>query len=41
MSSTLISVNGYSYKYHGGEKKEQGVEIGEYESASLSDLVAS
>ena len=41
MKSTLISFNGYSYKYHGGEKKEQGLEIGGYESASLADLVAS
>ena len=38
MISTLITFNGYSYKYHGGEKKEQGLEIGEHKSASLADL---
>ena len=29
------------YKYHGGEKEEQGLAIGGYESAFLADLVAS
>ena len=41
MISNLITFNGYSYKYHGGEKKEQGLEIGGYESDFLADLVAS
>ena len=41
MSSTLIFFNGEYYKYHEGEKSEQGLEIGRYESAFLADLVAS
>ena len=41
MSSTLISFNGDYYEYHGGEIEEQGLSIGEYESAFLVDLVAS
>ena len=41
MSSTLISFNGYSYKYHGWGNKEQRLEIGGYESDFLSDLFAS
>ena len=41
MSSTLISFDREYYKYHGGEKGEQGLEIGGYESAFLADLVAS
>ena len=41
MSSTLICFDGEYYEYHGGEKPEQGLEIGGYESAFLSDLVAS
>ena len=30
MSLTLISFDGYYYKYHGGEKKERGLYIGRY-----------
>ena len=41
MSSTLISLDGEYYKYHGGEIEEQGLAIGGYESAFLADLVAS
>ena len=41
MSSTLISFNGEYYEYHGGEREEQGLSIGGYESALLADLVAS
>ena len=41
MSSTLISFNGEYYKYHGGEREEQGLAIGGYESAFLADLAAS
>ena len=41
MSSTLISFKGEYYKYHGGEKEEQGLAIVKYESAFLADLVAS
>ena len=41
MSSTLISFDGGSYEYHGGERKEQGLENGRYKSAFLDDLVAS
>ena len=40
MSSTLISFDGEYYEYHSGEKEEQGLEIGGYESAFLADLVA-
>ena len=41
MSSTLICFNGEYYEYHGGEKVEQGLEIGGYESVFLADLVES
>ena len=41
MSSTLISLISEYYEYHGGEIKEQGLEIGGNESAFLVDLVAS
>ena len=41
MSSTLISFDGEYYEYHGGEKEEQGLAIGGYESVLFSDLVAS
>ena len=41
MSSTLISFDGEYYKYHGGEREEQGLAIGGYEYAFLADLVAS
>ena len=41
MSSTLISFNGYSYKSHGEERKEKGLEIGEQKSDLLAELVAS
>ena len=41
MSSTLISFDVDCYEYHGGERDEQGLAIGGYESAFLSDLVAS
>ena len=41
MSSTLISFNIEYYEYHSGEKEQQGLAIGGYESALLSDLVAS
>ena len=41
MSSTLICFNVEYYEYHGGEKSEQGLAIGGYESAFLADLVAS
>ena len=41
MSSTLICFDGEYYEYHGGEKEEQGLAIGGYESAFLADLVAS
>ena len=41
MSLTLISFDGEYYEYHGGEREEQGLEIGRYESALLADLVAS
>ena len=40
MSSTLISFDGEYYKYHGGEREEQGLAIGG-ESAFLADLVVS
>ena len=41
MSSTLISFDGEYYEYHGGEREEQGLAIGGYESAFPADLVAS
>ena len=41
MSSTLICFDGEYYKYHDGEKEDQGLAIGGYESAFLVDLVAS
>ena len=41
MSSTLISFDGEYYEYHGGEREEQWLTIGGYESAFLADLVAS
>ena len=41
MSSTLICFNGEYYEYHRGEKSEQGLAIGGYDSAFLADLVAS
>ena len=41
MSSTLISFDGEYYEYHGGNKEEQGLAIGGYESSFLADLVAS
>ena len=46
-SSTLgwtppfIYFDGEYYEYHGGEREEQGLSIGGYESAFLADLVAS
>ena len=40
MSSTLTSFNGEYYEYHGGEREEQGLAIGWYESSFLDDLVA-
>ena len=41
MSLTLIAFDGEYYEYHGGEREEQGLAIGGYESAFLADLVAS
>ena len=41
MSSTLISFDGEYYEYHGGEREEQGLAIGGYESVFLAYLVAS
>ena len=41
MSSTLISLDREYYKYHGGDREEQGLAIGRYESLFLADLVAS
>ena len=41
MSLTLISFDGEYYKYHGGEREEQGLAIGGYKSGFLADLVAS
>ena len=41
MSLTLISFDGEYYEYHGGDREEQGLAIGRYESAFLADLVAS
>ena len=40
-SSTLISFDREYYEYHGGEREEQGLAIGGYESAFLADLFAS
>ena len=40
VSPTLISLDGEYYKYHVGEKKEQGLEILGYESAFIANLVA-
>ena len=37
----MICFNGKYYDYHCGEKEEQGLAIGGYESAFLVDLVAS
>ena len=39
--STWISFGGEYYKYHGGEKEEQSLEIGVYELELLVNLVAS
>ena len=36
-----ISFDGEYYEYHRGEREEQGLAIGGYESAFLADLVAS
>ena len=41
MGSTLIYFDGEYYEYHGGERQEQGLSIGRYESVFLDDLVAS
>ena len=41
MSSTLISFDREYYEYRGGEREEQGLAIGGYESTFLTDLVAS
>ena len=41
MSSTLIFFDGEYYEYHGGEREEQGLAIGGYESTLLANLVAS
>ena len=41
MSSTLISFNGEYYEYHRGEREEQGLGIGRYESSFFADLVPS
>ena len=41
MSSTLVYFDGDYYEYHGGEKEEQGLAVGGYESAFLADLVVS
>ena len=41
MISILISFGCEYYEYHGGEREEQGLAIGGYESAFLADLVAS
>ena len=41
MSSTLISFDREYYKYHGGEREEQGLATGGYKSEFLEDLVAS
>ena len=41
MISTLISFNVKYYEYHSGEKEKEGLAIGGYKSALLSDLFAS
>ena len=41
MSSTIIYFDIKYYEYHGREREEQGLAIGEYESTFLADLVAS
>ena len=41
MRSTLISFDGKYYEYQGSEKEEEGLAIGGYESAFLSNLVVS
>ena len=41
ISSTVISSDGKYYEYRGGEKEEQGLVVGGYESAFLANLVAS
>ena len=41
MSLTLISFDGKYYEYHGGEREEQGLAIGGYESEFLANLVSS
>ena len=41
MSSTVISFDGEYYEYHSGEREEQGLAIGGYESDFLADLFAS
>ena len=40
-SSALISFDGEYYMYKGGERQEQALAFGGYESAFLADLVAS
>ena len=40
MSTTVIFFDVEYYKYHGGEKEEQGLAIGGSESAFLADPVA-
>ena len=40
MRSTLISLDGEYYEYHGEEREEQGLAIGGYELEFLADLVA-
>ena len=41
MSSTPISFDSEYYKYHGGEREEQGLVIGGYELEFLDNLVVS
>ena len=41
MSSTLIFFDREYYEYHGGEREEQGLAIGGYESELFTDLFAS
>ena len=41
MNSTLMCFDVEYYEYHRGEKEEQGLAIGGYESAFLADMVAS
>ena len=40
MRPTLISFDGEYYEYHGGEREEQWLAIGGYESAFLAELAA-